>query len=266
MKTEDCAAKIFVLTEDTSKKNDARATVEALVRKMLPLVVPGCRVHDRIAFLPTDPVEQQAMYCSVWKGDKQRDHEARVRLQRYIARRLCESRTFVIFHVDGDVPWRSRATSENKQKFEGFVVRIAQAAAAGQQRVHAARRRQAVETTSPNVEPDLDRLIVLMPFYTLESWLYQNLQGIVDICQRQHNGEHLEKVREWENKRYELDETIKPDESFCVAKMHNWELATRGFPALEAYEVKKSFFDAVERMKACQKLVEALQTTIDTWS
>ncbi|HRI63084.1 MAG TPA: hypothetical protein PK156_02570 [Polyangium sp.] len=265
MEPAEHAARIFVLTEDTSKKNDARATVEALVRKMLPLVVTNCRVHDRVAFLPTDPHEQEAMHGCVWKGDKPRDHDARVRLQRYIARRLREPRTFVVFHVDGDVPWEKRAASENKQKFEAFVVRIAQAAGAGHRNVQKSRRAPPQESNLP-VEPDLDNLIVLMPFYTLESWLYQNLDGVLDICRRHHDGKHVESVRDWENKRHQLDEIVKPDEQFCVAKMHNLELASRGFPAQKVYEIKMSFFESVEHMKACTKLVDALLSTVETWA
>lgn len=256
MHATDAPVRIFVLTEDTSK--DARATVEALVRKMLPLVVPNCRVHDRVAFFPTDPREQEAMHGEAWKSEHQRHHEARVRLQRYIARRLCESQTFVVFHVDGDTPWEQRQQSENHRKFDWFVIKIKQSAEAGQRRVQASRRAPS-QDVKPNAEPDLDNFIRLMPFYTLEAWLYQNLQGIVDICRKQHDGKHVDAAREWENRRHEMDEIVKPADHFCVAKMHNHELANRGFPAQKAYDVQKSFFENVERMKTCSKLVAALR-------
>lgn len=259
MQSAEAPLRIFVLTEDTSK--DARATVEALVRKMLPLVVPNCRVHDRVAFFPTDPREQEAMHGEAWKSEKQIHREARVRLQRYIARRLCEPQTFVVFHVDGDEPWQNRTTSVNGEKFQAFVVLIAQAAGAGQRSVQKSRRAPVHEAKSVS-EPDLDNLIRFMPFYTLEAWLYQNLQGVVEICRRQHDGKHVDAVRVWEDKRHELDELPKPANHFCVAKMHNLELANRGFPAQKAYEVQKSFFDSVERMKNCHKLVAALSRTV----
>lgn len=263
MQSAETPVRIFVLTEDSSP--DARATVEALVKKMLPLVVPNCRVHDRVAFLPTEAREQEAMHGEAWKSDKQCHHDARVRLQRYIARRLCEKQTFVVFHADGDTPWQEREQSVNKHKFDAFVVKIKQSAEAGQRSVRKSRRHSPQEP-QPTPEPDLDRLIKFMPFYTLEAWLYQNLQGILDICRRQHDGEHVDAVREWENKRHEFDEIVKPADSFCVAKMHNLELASRTFPIQKAYDVQKSFFDSVELMKSCQKFVEALQATVDTWA
>jgi len=262
MQSDAPPVRIFVLTEDTNK--DARETVEALVKKMLPLVVPHCRVHDRVAFMPTEAREQEAMHGEAWKSEKQCNREARVRLQRYIATRLCEPRTFVVFHVDGDKPWEERAESVNAEKFKTFVEKIVQAAGAGQRSVQRSRRNPSPETTSAP-EPELDKLIRLMPFYTLEAWLYQNLQGIVEICRREHAGKHADAVREWENKRHELDEIVKPADYFCVSKMHNHELASRGFPAQKAYEVQKSFFESVELMKSCPKFVAALQATVDAW-
>lgn len=265
MQSAEAPVRIVVLTEDTNK--DARVTVEALVRRMLPLVVPNCRIHDCVTFLPTDPREQEAMHGEAWKSDKQIHREARVRLQRYIARRLCEPQTFVVFHVDGDKPWQERHESDNKRKFDAFIVLVAQSADAGQRNVQRARQRPSTESNTLPV-PDLDNLIRLMPFYTLEAWLYQNIQGIVDICRRQHDGKHVDAACAWEAVRHELDELVKPAEYFrdCVAKMHNHELATSGFPTQKAYDVRKSFFESVERMKACAKLVAALESTVPVWS
>ncbi len=257
----EAPVRIVVLTEDTSK--DARATIEALVRKMLPLVVPNSRVHDLVAFLSTDQPDHAGMHRCIWKGSDPRDHAARVRLYKYIARRLCEVQTFVLFHVDGDTPWENRAQSENVQYLEKFVILIEQAAGVGQSNVQRSRRSALVDTiTTPKL--DFDRFIPVVPFYTLEAWLYQNLERLIDICSREHDGGHVESLRSWESARMEIDEIIKPSEHFCVKKnTHNLELASQGFPAQKAYDVRKSFFDSVERMRKCQKLVDALAATVD---
>jgi len=47
------------------------------------------------------------------------------------------------------------------------------------------------------------------------------------------------------DQRAELDELLAPEKALCLGKAFNLELATRGFPAREAYEVKKSFADTV---------------------
>jgi hypothetical protein len=254
--------RIVVLTEDTSK--DARATVEALVRKMLPLVVSNCRGHDHVSFLPTEQRDHAGMHRCIWKGNDPRDHAARVLLYKYIARRLCESQTFVLFHVDGDTSWENREQSENVQKLTKFVILIEQAAGLGQRNVQRSRHRAVPDAITPP-KLDFDGFIPIVPFYTLESWLYQNLQCALDICRREHDGAHVESLRAWESVRHDLDETIKPSEQFCVKKLHNLELAARSYPAETAYEIKKSFFESIERMKACQKLVSALAATIDAF-
>ena len=60
--TEAAVLSIVILTEDSGK--DGRATVEALVRRMLHLVVSGHGSH-RIDFVPRDPREEEAMRGNV---------------------------------------------------------------------------------------------------------------------------------------------------------------------------------------------------------
>jgi hypothetical protein len=55
---EPARLSIVLLTEDSGK--DGRATLEALTREMLDLVVPGYGSH-RIKFVPRDPREEEAM-------------------------------------------------------------------------------------------------------------------------------------------------------------------------------------------------------------
>jgi len=44
-------------------------------------------------------------------------------------------------------------------------------------------------------------------------------------------------------------------------KAFHLELATQGFPAREAYDVKKSFAESVDRLLGCNALVRALELT-----
>ena len=102
----DARLSIVILTEDTGK--DGRPTVETLARRMLNIVVPGFR-RDRVAFLPSEPREEEAMRGSIWKTDGRNpvEYARRVRLLRYVARRLLQDDTFVLFHVDGDTSRRT---------------------------------------------------------------------------------------------------------------------------------------------------------------
>jgi len=255
----DACVSIVVLSEDAGP--DGRATVEALVRKMLDLVPSEHRARDRVVFLPLDPHEGEVMPSgSVWKSKTPTDHDARVRLQRFVARKLSQAGTYVVFHVDGDQPWSKRAKSPQRDEFDQFKVRVAQSADRGRARVANARRSTTKAESDAALELHIDRLVLLCPFRNIEAWLYQNVQCAIEICRRKHGGRHVEALRAWEAKRHELDE-LEPPELHgcfkdCVHKKHNHELASKGFPIRVAYDVKKSFAESADRLIAA--LLQAL--------
>lgn len=257
---------LVILTEDGSK--DARATIEALVRKMLALVAPGCRLHDRVAFLPSEPREEEAMRGNVWKTDGKNKnplaHERRVRLLRYIARRLCQEDTFVVFHVDGDRPWKERSESENLAKFDRIVLStLPQVVERGRATTGHARRTREPEAGTAAPVLHLEHLLLLCPFRSIEAWLYQNVQRALVICRRHHGGRHVDALTAWEAKRADLDELDPPEKYVCLRKDHNLELASHGFPTELVRAVGKSFAESVSRMEQCAGLRAALERTRD---
>jgi len=102
---------------------------------------------------------------------------------------------------------------------------------------------------------------LICPFRSIEAWLYQNLRAATEICNREHQGAHVTKLQSWEQRRAELDELSAPEEELCLGKVFNLELATSRFPASEAYEVKKSFAESVDRLRGCAALCRALELT-----
>lgn len=260
MSAEDAGISIVILTEDSGK--DGCATVEALARRMLHLVVPGFGSH-RVEFVPHEPREEEAMRGNVWKtdGKNPKEHERRVRLLRYIARKLSLPATFVLFHIDGDRPWAERDTSENTAKFERLVRgRLPQVADRG--RVNASRTKARAQTYADSPPPlHLENLLLICPFRSIEAWLYQNLRAAIDICGREHRGSHVAELEAWEGRRGDIDELPAPEKAVCLGKAFNLELATREFPAHEVYEVKKSFAETVERLRGCGALSRALEIT-----
>ncbi len=258
---------LVILTEDDGK--DARATVEALVRKMLGLVVPGCRVHDRVAFLPREPREEEAMRGNAWKTDgKSKNpvlHEQRVRLLRYIARRLCLADTFVVFHIDGDRPWADRRTSENVEKFGRLLVNaLPQVVDRGRAVADRARKARGSAASAEGPQLRIENLLLLCPFRSIEAWVYQNLQRAVEICRRHHGARHVAALTAWEERRALLDELDHPEKELCLKKEHNLELASSGFPAELTRVIGKSFAESVGRMEACVDLRAALERTLVT--
>ena len=110
----------------------------------------------------------------------------------------------------------------------------------------------------------VDRLLLVCPFRSIEAWLYQNVRCAIDICRREHQGRHVAELEEWQHQREELDELPEPEKKVCLAKAYNRELATDArFPAREAYDVKKSFAETVNRLKQCAPLRKALTRTLD---
>ena len=259
MIAEAAGPSIVILTEDSGK--DGRATVEALARRMLHLVVPGFGSH-RVYFVPRDPREEEAMRGNVWKtdGTNPQEHERRVRLLKYIARKLSLPDTFVLFHIDGDRIWAERHTSENTAKFERLVrSKLLQVADRG--RANGPRAKVRAQTSADPPPPRLEHLLLICPFRSIEAWLYQNLRAAIDICGREHRGAHVTELQTWEGQRGELDELPAPEKVVCLRKAFNLELAGRGFPAREVYEVKKSFTESVDRLRNCGALSRALELT-----
>lgn len=260
MTAPDPCLSVVILTED----KHGHATVAALARRMFDLIVPGYGSH-RVDFIPREPREEEAMPGNGWKTDGKNpvEREKKIRLLRYLARRLSQPDTFVLFHVDGDRPWKDRATSENVAKFEHFAkVELPQVAGAGRAAVAVARARgQGTADAPPPPEMHAERLLLLCPFRSIEAWTYQNLRVAAEICRREHRGEHVAKLVAWETKRHELDELEAPDQELCLHKAHNRELASTGFPASEAYEVGKSFAATVDRLTDCDALGRALLRT-----
>jgi len=259
---KDAGPSIVILTEDSGK--DGRATVEALAKQMFHLVVPGFGSH-RLQFVPRDQREEEAMRGNVWKTDGKNplEYERRVRLLRYIARKLLLPNTFVLFHIDGDRPWSERHTSENTAKFERLVRdRLPQVVDRGRANKPATKVRSH-EDTSPAPQLPLENLLLICPFRSIEAWLYQNLRAAIAICNREHRGMHVADLEAWEQRRGELDELSAPEKSLCLRKEFNLELATQGFPAREAYEVGKSFAESVDRMLGCGAFSRALELTRD---
>jgi len=70
---------------------------------------------------------------------------------------------------------------------------------------------------------------------------------------------HVSELQAWESKRADLDELPAPQKAVCLGKAFNLELASRGFPVREAYEVRKSFAETADRMLGCTALSSALK-------
>lgn len=243
---------ILLLTEDSG--DGGFETIEALVQEILRKVVPDARL-DKVEMEPTeDGRALRSMRGNYWMGED-RSGEAefyRRDLIRSIATKLGEG-GFVVFHCDGDQPWKKRKKSEKSKKFgklmEPGIRRL----------LH-----EGAKFAPRAIDTAMKRLLLVIPYYSIESWLFQNTDEATRICHHHYAGRDADKFAEWAAERARLDEVEKPKEAVCLKNKHNHGLATANFPFDVVYDVGKSLKQAVAEFERCDELHAALEATAVT--
>lgn len=249
------ALSMLVLTEDSHPR--AFETVKTLAPKLLRLVHPHTATH-RILFEPGKKT-QGSTRANRWKSKNPRDHALRADLLQELATKVLEDDVpgYVLFHIDGDRPWREHESSENVRKFRAFVQLLGPT-------VEAVLKRRGLPADEADVKDRLRRICALTPFYSIEAWLYQNTTRVRELCQRRC-GKHVELIDDWERNRSQLEQIEKPKKQLCIGNDENHELAERFTHQLadELYLLEQSFHATVERLQSCPGLQAALRAT---WS
>jgi len=226
------------------------ATILEIAKTLLGEVDSSAN-RNRVRLLPNkDAQVELATRANSWKSSKTSDYSKRVALCKSIASQILEPDGFVFFHIDADRPWADFDSSENVAQIGRLLL--------GPIRGHVARNLK-VASESPKVDDKLQRLCFLIPCYSIESWLYQNIRVARSICERKHT-HAIEALRfdEWESDRGALDEVVKPKENCCLGDCYNHELASNCFPSRDARSARKSFAATVDDLASRQALCEAL--------
>jgi hypothetical protein len=243
----------LVLGEDSA--TDAPATLVALARKILRLV-DSYHDEQHVRFEPPPAKGTSvgaALRGNLWKSKEPRDYAKRRDLIGYIATKLLEGeRAFVIYHVDGDRRWSERESGENARKFRDFI----------ETDVRQFIEHRLRQTGRPPGEISVAQLLLLVPHYSLESWLFQNAQTGRRLCQENAacKGAHVELFNEWEKDRTILDEEVKPKERVCFRGDHNQQLVG-GLDVEAVYWAERSLHATVNALMANEPLVRALAST-----
>lgn len=241
---------ILLLSEDGSE--GARPTLKALVKKMMRLVDEHCLTNE-LRFDEGDDAATTIARGNRWKSTNPKHRRDIIALRRTLATKVTEQPPgFVLFHVDGDRSWSERALSENRAKFDKIIV----------DKVREVLVHDHPDWTSAELDRCMARLVVLVPFYSIEAWLYQNIKRARELCRIHHGGHHFQQFDDWERDRAALDEIVKPKDVGCLQSKYNRDLAESAFPHREAHAAGASFRAAVEALRACQDLCDALR---DTW-
>ena len=115
--------------------------------------------------------------------------------------------------------------------------------------------------TSEEVDEQMAKLIVLTPFYSIESWTYYNTAVLRTLCEQHEQA----KVDGWASNPSQIEEIERIGEQLVDGKKHNQQLAEQQFPSNVAMQVRKSFADAVNRMRASTPLMAALSRIMYSW-
>lgn len=252
------SATILVLSEDGAE--NAGDTVKNLTVHILRLIAgPGWEAQQRISQVrlepPASPAVRRTVRAQLWKSKNPRDYRDQTELSAYIADRLVARDSFVVFHIDGDCRWTERpgpALAQFDQFLQRRVLPIIQ------HRLGSASPRRGVAPATPPLVDVADRLLLMVPYYSIESWLYQHTREAIRMCEQHHRGAHVELFQEWRHDRALLDEVYQPKEAVCLSDQHNLELSGSGFPADEVWGAGTSFAETVGRFLSCAALCRAL--------
>ena len=177
--------RFVLLTEDTGK--DADAVLRAVFRSVLRLLEPD--LDSRAVSL--DPPEAEAKEIravvrpDAWRGRGPGARDRFILLVKYIATKLRLTNTFVVFHFDGDRAWDQSASSSNLADFDRIVS-------------NGVRHAFATIDRESDLEACMARLLRVVPFYSMEAWLYQNTTTASDICREGPcDGAHVAQYEAW---------------------------------------------------------------------
>lgn len=254
---------VLLLPEDSG--DDAFATFLNLMKELLKQVDPSVQTQpDKLAF---EPVRNQqalrALQANIWKSEKQKDHGKQVELVRTLATQLMLENGWAFFHFDGDRAWANRDSSENESKFKTRVRERVQRLIQEEleKRERQAGKVPAAKDIEARAARRTSRLKQVVPFYSIEAWLFQNTRVAIRLCQKHYSGRDVPLFQKWEREREALDEVLKPKEAVCLGSKHNRELASDSFPAREARAAGKSFDAAIQVLSQDAELCEALCRT-----
>lgn len=261
MKQMNPCLSILVLTEDSG--DDAFETLCHVVKILLKEVDRQTRTHEeKLALLPLrSQTALQSLKANVWKSDKPEHRRNRVDLVQTIATHIMKDEcSWVFFHFDGDRPWARRASSENSQKFKTHILEQVFKIVEGSSKVRSVQFESKDELRS-YVDSRMSRVKRIVPFYSIEAWLYQNSERAIDICHKYYRGRHADRFERWRDDRSLLDELEKTKEQVCLGSKYNLMLVSSSYPVREVREVGKSFAATVQELCDDESLREALRQT-----
>jgi hypothetical protein len=242
---------ITVLTEDS--ENWGQLVLKRFAKQIVKLINPQCQTQ-LIRFEPTPQAARTATMANKWRSRAQRDHMAIVSLRRFLATKLAQADSLVFFHFDADVTWARRDQCLTREQFAVLIKPQIRLLLQGRGR------------SLDDVALCMQRLIEIVPHYSIEAWTYQNNDALLRAC-RTHCGpqhpQHAALYETWATDPGCLDEIAMVKRQACVSNKKNLQLVESGFPWDRLMQVRKSFFAVVAQAQSRNPVVEAIRLVSD---
>jgi hypothetical protein len=237
----------LVLTEDTGKNADE--VPRRFLAMLLNQVSPGrITSNDQRSWEPATPEAREVAGFNAWTSPR-RDL---VIFRQHIATRLSREHGFVIWHIDGDVPYTNSEEFDKGSKFEQRI----------RQPVRALLEWK-LKLSSEEANWLLEKLLLLVPYYSIEAWCFQHTELAATYCKCRKDC-HA-KLASWAADRGQLDEIQQPKQELCFQSKYNAELAGPGYPLQAVLATEKSLHDALKTLRDCEPLVAALEQASPSW-
>jgi hypothetical protein len=219
---------VHIFTEDGY---DSQSTIEAILKRLF-VAAFGPVNTSAVQFHAARPLHRKMLSGNSWQSSSRQDQRLKTDLINEIANLTKMANTFVVFHYDGDRPWAAKHSAVLPAKFDELTALIR------------SQHRDAQR-----------RIIPLVPFYAMESWVYQDIEG----CRR--NGGNEVMLSNWSADRGALDEVVRPHLEMPFGKKNNAELAKGLTNAVvsEVVAAQKSLAAAVSAVRQCSDLRLALE-------
>jgi hypothetical protein len=251
----DPAVVFVVLTEDTG--GSGWKPVVACVHAMCDRLVDHI---DRrgVQTIPRQDAGDDVLHAlgvKLWRGSDGRGHRSRVRLAQYIADQLLDGRgapRFVFFHLDADLTWKQGGADEstNVRQFRDLL--------------EPAIRFWLNSRRAVDLDSLMQRLHLIVPAYSIESWLYQSTARASELCrQRACGGAHVAQFEAWAADRTLLDDVHAPKDQrdlHCLQDADKPSLAS-ALPVEALYAAGRSFARSVDALADDGALLNALIAT-----
>ncbi|MDB4930774.1 MAG: hypothetical protein JWM10_3258 [Myxococcaceae bacterium] len=196
------AAVFVVLTEDTG--GSGWKPVVTCIRAMCDLLISGID-WSGVQTIPredTGAVVLRSLGVKLWRGRGGLAHQSRVRLAQYLADQLINGEgapRLVFFHLDADLTWKQGGADQSTtvRQFRD--------------QIEPAIRFWLNARRAVDLDALMQRLHLVVPAYSIESWLYQSTERAAELCrERTCAGAHVAQYDAWAADRSLLDDVAAP--------------------------------------------------------